>query len=329
MSSAKASGLWIAAAIFLLALPVSPACAARKINVGMVGKNQAYLPVWVGEKEGFFQNKGIEVSNVIVRALDIEAQALLSGSVQFSTSAAETVIRLDEKGEDMKIIASLNNVPGFSMVGQKGLKSIKDLKGTTLGVSGIKSGTTVLMQDLLRANGLKFPRDYKMIQVGSTRDRLAALQAGNVAGVMLMIPMNYLAVDQGFPELGVLSDYVKGYQFTDINVAEKWSRANHAVTVDFLEGILRANRWIHAHRKEAVAIAAKETGVPLRYADQAYDYYITRKIQPLDGSVPEAGVKKVIDSLGALGDLQKPYPPASEFIDMSYLREAQRRVFGR
>ena len=84
---------------------------------------------------------------------------------------------------------------------------------------------------------------------------------------------------------------------------------------------MRANRWIHENRKEAVEIAAKEIGIPVEHADRAYDYYITNKIQPLDGTVPEQGVQKVIESLGELGELQKPYPPTSRFIDMSYLRE--------
>ena len=65
------------------------------------------------------------------------------------------------------------------------------------------------------------------------------------------------------------------------------------------------------------------------YADRAYEYYITKNIQPLDGTVPEKGVERVVESLGEMGDLKKPYPPATKFIDMSYLREAQKRVFGR
>jgi ABC-type nitrate/sulfonate/bicarbonate transport system substrate-binding protein len=185
------------------------------------------------------------------------------------------------------------------------------------------------MQEILRTNGLEFPRDYKMVSVGSTQERMLALEAGNVSAVMLMVPTNYLAIDRGYPELANLSQYIKDYQFTDINVGGKWARENAGKVVDFLEAILRANRWIHENRKEAVGIASKEIGVPVEHADRAYDYYITNKIQPLDGAVSEKGVQKVVESLGELGELKKPYPPASKFIDMSYLREAQKRVSGR
>ncbi|MBI3014845.1 MAG: ABC transporter substrate-binding protein [Candidatus Tectomicrobia bacterium] len=329
MRFANRSRFWIPAGILMVALAVSPAPAAEKITVGMVGKNQAYLPVWVGQQKGFFKEKGMDVGYSVVPRLDVEAQALLAGSIQFSTSAAEGVIRLVEKGQDMKIIASLNNVPGFSLVARKEYKTLKDLKGTTLGVSGLKSGTTVLMQEILRTNGMEFPRDYKMVQVGSTQERMMALEAGNISAVMLMIPTNYVAIDKGYPEVSNLSQYVKEFQFTDINVGGKWAKENPGKVVDFLEGILKSNRWIHANRKEAVEIAAKETGVPVDYADRAYEYYIANKVQPLDGTVPERGVERVIESLGEMGDLKKPYPPATKFIDMSYLREAQKRVFGR
>jgi len=329
MRTARREGFSILVAVLLFSVAASLVSAAEKITVGMVGKNQAYLPVWVGQQKGFFKDKGMDVGYSVLRALDVEAQALLAGSIQFSTSAAEGVIRLVEQGQDMKIIASLNNVPVFSLVARKEYKTLKDLKGTTLGVSGIKSGTTVLMQEIMRANGLEFPRDYKMVQVGSTQERVVALEAGNVSAVMLMIPTNYLAMDKGYPELSNLSQYVKEFQFTDINVGGKWAKENPGKVVDFLEGILKANRWIHANRKEAVEIAAKETGVPVDYADRAYEYYITKNIQPLDGTVPEKGVERVVESLGEMGDLKKPYPPATKFIDMSYLREAQKRVFGR
>ena len=329
MRTARREGFSILVAVLLFSVAASLVSAAEKITVGMVGKNQAYLPVWVGQQKGFFKDKGMDVGYSVLRALDVEAQALLAGSIQFSTSAAEGVIRLVEQGQDMKIIASLNNVPVFSLVARKEYKALKDLKGTTLGVSGIKSGTTVLMQEIMRANGLEFPRDYKMVQVGSTQERVVALEASNVSAVMLMIPTNYLAMDKGYPELSNLSQYVKEFQFTDINVGGKWAKENPGKVVDFLEGILKANRWIHANRKEAVEIAAKETGVPVDYADRAYEYYITKNIQPLDGTVPEKGVERVVESLGEMGDLKKPYPPATKFIDMSYLREAQKRVFGR
>ncbi|MBI3078558.1 MAG: ABC transporter substrate-binding protein [Deltaproteobacteria bacterium] len=320
----RISGLVIA--LLVLGLLPAGASGAERIAVGMVGKNQAYLPVWVGQQKGFFKDKSLEVATTVVRALDVEAQALLAGSIQFSTSAAEGVIRLVEKGQDMKIVASLNNVPGFSLVGRKEYRTLAALKGTTLGVSGLRSGTTVLLQEIMRVNGLEFPRDYKMVSVGSTQERMLALEAGNVSAVMLMIPTNYLAIDRGYPEISNLAQYVKEFQFTDINVAGRWARDNPARVVDFLEAILRANRWIHDNRREAVEIAARETGVPVGYADRAYEYYITHGVQPLDGTVSEKEVQRVIEVLGALGDLKRPYPPAAKYIDLSYLREAQKRV---
>lgn len=320
---------WIVASSLLLMCPAWQADGADKITVGTIGKNQAYLPVWVAQQQGFFRERGLEVETVVVRSQDVEAQALLSGSIQFSTMAADGVVRLVEKGADIKILASLNNAAAFSLVGRKEYKGVKDLKGTTLGVSALNSGATVLMKEILRSHGLEFPQDYKMISVGSTQDRLAALEAGTVSAVMLIIPTNYLALDKGYLELANLSQYIKEFQFTDINVSTKWTRENSGKVVDFLEAILRANQWIHENRKLAVEMAARELGIPPEHADRAYDYYITNQIQPLDGTVPERGVQRVIESLGELGELQKPYPPASKFIDLSYLREAQRRVSGR
>ena len=319
--------IWIVAVSLFLSM--GAAWGAEKIAVGTIGKNQAYLPAWIAQQKGFFKEKGLEVETVVVRSLDIEAQALLSGSIHFSTMAADGVIGLVEKAADIKILASLNNAAAFSLVGRKEYKSVRDLRGTTLGVSALQSGPTVLMKELLRSHGLEFPQDYKMISVGSTQDRLVALEAGTVSAVMLIIPTNYLAIDKGYPELANLSHYVKEFQFTDINASAKWARENSSKVIDFLEAVLRANRWIHENRRAAVEIAAKEIGIPAEHADRAYDYYITGKIQPLDGVVPERGVQKVIESLGELGELQKPYPAAVKYIDPSYLREAQKRVFGR
>ncbi|MBI3014486.1 MAG: ABC transporter substrate-binding protein [Candidatus Tectomicrobia bacterium] len=328
-STAKGRVFGILLAIWVLNLSASQAFGAEKITVGTVGKNQGFLPIWVGQHKGFFKEKGLDVVTAPVLNLDVETKALLAGTFQFSTGAAPGVVLVVEQGQDLKIIAALNNAPGLSLVGRKEYKTLEDLKGTTLGVAGLRGAVTVLMQEILRSKGFESPRDYKMVPMGTTQERMLALETGNVSAVMLLIPTNYMAMDKGYPELVSFHQYVKDYHFAGVNVVGKWARENPGKVVDFLEGVLRANRWIRESRKEAVEIAAREAGVPVEYADRTYDYYITNKIQPLDGTVSEKGVQKAIENLGELGDLKRPYPPASKYIDMSYLREAQKRVFGR
>jgi len=104
-------------------------------------------------------------------------QALVSDSVHVALAANDGHIGLVEKGLDVTMIAGGSKTTHMIM-GAKGFKSYEDLRGATIGSSTLTSGTAFLLRRMLKAHGLEYPKDYKLVNVGGSGPAFTALSTG-------------------------------------------------------------------------------------------------------------------------------------------------------
>ena len=110
----------------------------------------------------------------------------------------------------------------------KKFKSYADLRGATFGAISLTSGVTFALRQVLKAKGLEYPRDYKLVNVGGTADLFAALSSGQIAAAPLAVPLNYAAEEAGFNLIGWYRDVLPNYQLTALTVRRSWAEANPA-----------------------------------------------------------------------------------------------------
>ena len=68
------------------------------------------------------------------------------------------------------------------IIANKKYKSIEELRGATFGSSSLTSGTVTALKQALKAKGLEYPRDYKILIIaGGSSANLAAMQSGQIA----------------------------------------------------------------------------------------------------------------------------------------------------
>ena len=75
----------------------------------------------------------------------------------------------------------------------------------------LTSGATNVLKRILRQNGLKYPADYKLLAVGGGNFNLAALTSGQIGATYLVVPLDFIAEQQGFHVLGYFKDYFPNY----------------------------------------------------------------------------------------------------------------------
>ena len=99
--------------------------------------------------------------------------------------------------------------------------------------------------------------------------------------------------------------------------------------VRYLRAYLRSLEWTYAQRDEFVAIAARLLNLDPKYATVGWEVYTSKAIWPRDGQPTLPGMSRVIDILAAQNAFAgRPPPPAAQFVDTSYLDEAQRTLGG-
>ena len=295
-----------------------------KLKFAAVSRNYFNMPIWVAKHAGHFSDEGLDVDIELYEPIDEVTNRLRDGRVQFAFGVTEHVILDNEAGGNLGIIGgNVNRLP-FSFIAKKGITSIAGLRGKTVGVSSIEAGSSSLVMKLLAAHGLEYPRDYNLRAVGPILARWELLQAGQIDAGLQGVPLNFIAIDQGYPTLCEPRDEFPDFQFTSLNVDNRWAAANRNIVRRFMRAFVRAHRWFFNNRAEATRIAVEQSGIPESYALRAWDEYTREEIFPKDGDLATATVQTLIE----ISSLIRAIPTrrktsAEDYIDRSYLIDAQ------
>jgi ABC-type nitrate/sulfonate/bicarbonate transport system substrate-binding protein len=316
--------------LLLLSALLSPHLAmAETVRAGYTSRDLNYLPFFIAQKR-FHPKEGLQVDLVSIGRSDVQLQALVTGDLHFANINADGIIIWNERsggGGDLKVAAGSSNAAPYLLIGAKNIKRVEDLKGQRLGVASLRGGATSILLSYLKSKGLVYPRDFSMVVIaGGTPARLSALESGSIAGAVLGIPYGDIAVDKGFPSLGDTMEVISTYQFNSININPAWAEKNRSSVVKFIKGHIQALRWIYDKPAEAAEFLTKELGLQAPYARRGIDYYIKKKVYAVNGEVTLPGLKVNIEVQAQDGVLKEPLPGPEKYIDLSYLRQAQKEL---
>jgi NitT/TauT family transport system substrate-binding protein len=310
----------------LVCFGASRAEAADTVTIGIISLSVEQLPTYAANDKGFFAQQGIRGDVVLIGSTDTLVQALISGQVNVAIADPSAAINAVERGASLKIIGGTVPIAAYTLVGCPKYKTIKELKGTTLSVVSLVSGSTIFLKEMLKKEGLELNRDYTIVQGGPTTQRLAALKGCNVSATMILGGDLPRARELGFTEIARLHDYIPNLQFHSFIVDSHWAKSHNQLVVRYLKAMVQAMQWAHAHKKEAANLVTKHTGIPLKYTSVTVDEYLSQGIISRDGSVNREGFQRLINLMGERLFKQRPYPGPEKYLDMSYLRRAQQEL---
>jgi NitT/TauT family transport system substrate-binding protein len=300
---------------------------AETIKAGYVSRDLNYLPFFVAQKKGFYAAEGVQIDLVFIGGADLQLRALVAGELHVANINPDSVILWDEKGGNLKTVAGSSNAAPYYLVGGKNYKRIEDLKGARLGVASLTGGATSILLGYLKSKGLTHPRDFSLsVIAGGTPARLIALESGAIAGAVLGVPFADMAIDKGFNKLGDTMEVIQTYQFNAVNVSPTWAEKNRTSLVHFIKAHIRSLRWINDDPAQAAEFLTKEMGMKPPYGKIGVDYFVKHKVYPSDGAVTLDGFKMNIQVQANDGFVKEPLPGPEKYIDLSYLKQAQKEL---
>ena len=176
--------------------------AADNVKVGVIPIVDV-APLYLGIKQGFFSDRGMNVTTEAGQGGAAIVPGVVSGQFQFGFSNVTSLIIARSKGVPLKIVAAGNSSTGeagkdFSEVLVKAdspIQSAKDLAGKTVAINTLKNiGDTTIRQSIRKAGG--DPTAVKFVELPFP-DMPAALQEGRVDAVWVVAPFVTIARDQG------------------------------------------------------------------------------------------------------------------------------------
>ena len=223
----------------------------------------SYGPLWVAAKMGFFEKEGLDVPIVTMRGSPLTIQALTADSIYVANATVDTLINAYERGADITMIGGLINGLGLSMIGAKQYKTYADLRGTTIGSQTLTSGTGFALRLVMKVHGLEYPRDYKLLNIGSAPDRFRALASGQISSAPVGVPLDLVAKQQGFNIIGYFADDQPNFQFNVYIVKRSWAEKNRPLVVRFMKAMVATMRWMADNRDAACAYLTKEMSISM------------------------------------------------------------------
>ena len=291
--------------------------ALDRIRIAVSNPNMPNLTVSVAQKKGFFKDENID-AEIIRMNPNVAITALASGDIDYCQLFG-AVVGGAIAGLPVRIVAGfLDNWP-MTLIAQPEYKSLKELKGKTLGVSSYGATPDVGARMMLKQIGLDPEKEIKVLALGSDAARITALKQRVVDLIVISPPTDSQMEKQGyrilarayelfnFPYLGL------GTQLRKIK--EKPDEIRRAI-----KATIRANRFVRDNRDEAVQTLVDWGKVERDYAYASYD--ALRNLFNADGSVPEDGLRLVIDQARRTAKITRDVTPA-EVADLTMLREAQ------
>lgn len=305
-------------------LMVSTVSAQEKIRfpIGESSKTLSYGPLWVASKMGFYEREGLDVPIITMRGSPLTIQALTADSIYVANATVDTLISAHERGADITMVGGLINGLGLSMIGSKQYKSYGDLRGTTIGSQTLTSGTGFALRLVMKVHGLEYPRDYKLLNIGSAPDRFRALAAGQISSAPVGVPLDVVAKQQGFNVIGYFADDLPNFQFNVYIVKRSWAEKNRPLVVRFMRAMVATMRWMENNRDPACAYLTKEMSISMEDCRYAYEYNWKNRIWDRNADLNVDGVRTIIQLTAEQGVLKEPLPQPSKYIDHSYLKQA-------
>lgn len=232
---------------------------AKTLKVSIPAKTPLFAPYFIALDKKYYAAEGLDVKLVEAPG-GVATPALLSGTIDVSTSSASAVSAAI-RGAHIKIVYTMaDRLPDQLWASRPAYKTLKDLKGLTVGIASRGDTYEIAMRSALEAAGL--PQSW----VGYTplgfavSARLAALISGSLPAVMLTpTSMGTARTDGSLKQSHMMIDFSKTLQlpYTGAAVSDKLLKTDPKAVEGFLRATIRGVRYALAFEPETLAILQK------------------------------------------------------------------------
>ena len=314
--------------LLLLLSFAAHAPAAERLTIATSALNMLTTPLWVAHDRGLFHKYGIEVETIYIPSGTMAIQALLSGDIKVVMAAGSPVVNANLQGAPVRIIAGTVNFYPLAFFSAPDIHDPHELRGKKVAVTRAGSSSHTATVILLRKFGLEEGKDYTILQLGSTQNRLVALTKGLIQGTTLSAPESVMAKNAGMKVLIPVGEMKKLgviIQHQAIAASEKSLREFRPATKALLMGYLAGVREVYRNKEATMQSLGKYTRITdPQVLSASYDESF--EAIEKEGALNEEGIQVILNET-AKTDPRALKAKASQFFDPSLLQELSKEGF--
>ncbi|MEA2659757.1 MAG: hypothetical protein QOF64_2353 [Candidatus Binatota bacterium] len=229
---------------------------AKPIYVSLPGPgNVQHLAYAVAKEKKFYDEMGLKNVNIVVlRGNAMNVQALMSGSVHYSSAFGPSMQAMF-KGEQIRVLLQIFNQIPFGLITRPEVKRLEDLRGTKIAVT-FGGSTYSVLQALFAKYGFgdKFA---EFLNIPDNEGKAIALVQGRASAALMAPPTDRPLLKAGFKRLVYVGDEFKDVPFSALQAMAKQVQDDPDVTQRMVNAVMKALYWIRANRDGAIDVIMK------------------------------------------------------------------------
>jgi ABC-type nitrate/sulfonate/bicarbonate transport system substrate-binding protein len=309
----------LAAPLMAAAQPAPEGSVPVEFKAGIADPSSAVLALYMARSAGLDTAQGLSVDILDMNGGSRGAEELQAGRIDVMQVGLSSVLKVNQSGGNLRLIAALSNVMRFTFFVARGVTAAADLKGATIGISTAGSESDSALTLALQKLGLA-RTDVVIKEYGSSAHRLAALKSGEIKAALLDEPAASVARQAGLNALVDLVPMQIPWLFAGVAVRHDDIGARRDLLTRFLKACIEGNYIALSDEKRAKQVLAKDLKIAsAKDLDTAYRDFVAQSPPNLAPSL--AGVQNVL----------KVFPNASQnagdFVDLSLLDALKNQGF--
>ena len=312
----------LAALVLVIILFQFPAAleAAERIRLTVSNPNMSFMTAAIALRKGFFQQEGLD-AEIIQMRVPVMITALSTSEIDY-TMVFGSVVRAAIRGLPVRVVASFLDGSAHALIARPETKSVKELRGKTLAVESYGASSDVVARMMIKHFGIDPDKEMRIVALGADRARLAALTEGLVDVAVISPPADTAAKRAGFNLLARAYELFK-FAFVGLGANVRKTQERPDEVKRTIKALIKANRYIRENREGTTDILVAWGRVSRDDALASYDS--TWRIFSPDGTIPEDGLKLVIDQAKTELRISREVS-LGEVSDVTILKEAQREL---
>jgi ABC-type nitrate/sulfonate/bicarbonate transport system substrate-binding protein len=321
-------------ALALLTLGVARGSAAAELQTLRYGVGEggglSRLPLTVGLRQGFYEREGVSLQPVPhqgtlpMDTVNLLLDALAAGEVDLVPTQLDFMAVRATRGADFVAIAGATVNPVYTLVSRPEVRSFQDLKGKTVALTLVDDAITLSMRQLMENHGLK-DGDVQTRLIQGSQPRLKCIMSGECAAAPVNQPLDFDLVAQGYHRLGT-SIEVGPLLFTVDTITRRWGRTHKELAVRYVRASAAILQFIGdpGNKSTVRPIIMELTQANETTADEILNFYYDpdKHVLARHAELDQTALERNVTLMDKYEKLPKPHPPASQFVDLSYLKAA-------
>ncbi len=310
----------IIAAAVALAVPGSAQERRTRIRISYPNTSICCLALFAAQQWKIFEQNGLEVESIQMRSQAANS-ALASGELHYVAGVGPNSVAATLRGLPSKAVWFASESLIYTVLARPEFKSLKELRGKRIGLTGLGGTSDVALRIALEAVG-ENPKDFVLVALGAPQ-LLSGLESGVIEAAQLNSPLNYHAKKKGFRALLEIGDYVQmplgGLTASNAAIQNRSDELKRVIL-----SLQTAKKTLLQSKEKAIDLIMRTIRVDREVGEEMFAD--ARRSAAGNGVPSRQGMEQIVKALQMLGQFAGKKISLDEIADTRIAREVAKEL---